>query len=570
MIATNAAGIALQTQAVITLINNKGDISKTLKDMASSDTIRNMATAALTAGLTANLNIPNMTNSNFANELIQGVVKGTSNAAIESTIGGTSFQDALRNNLINAFVDIGATQVAGQIGGLDFSDSKFVDGLSRSIVHGMAGCIAGQVTSKDCGSRAMGAALGEAIGTYMAESKRQYIVNDNNEIISFVPDADQAFILNTTKMITASVAALYGLDVNDAAQGSDIAVTNNALKKKSVGWDKPTGSNGQTNNSLPPLPDWIVDATAGFGDGVYAAITFGAGDLEQVRKLLGSGGTVNQNSGYYITSNVTGEIYVALIPVGAGTQALSSVKSAKIAGVVRSCFVAGTLIETIDGLKAIENIKQGDLIWSRHEETLEYGYRPVVNTGSFDNKDIYEVIVRDDYGKLETYQTTEEHPFWVADTGWLPASLLQIGMTLVNRDDEAILTVVSQGKLDKTDTVYNFEVAEFHTYHIGEFGTWVHNADCLLGKVDDLWATGSPTQDALANLNKHFVKHKAKVGADDIEQYMRKAEAFKQNLKGATKSSISGFNEGVTRYSKNGKYIDLTLDGKIVSFGSTK
>ena len=237
---------------------------------------------------------------------------------------------------------------------------------------------------------------------------------------------------------------------------------------------------------------------------------------------------------------------------------------------MRSCFVAGTLIETIDGLKAIENIKQGDLIWSRHEETLEYGYRPVVNTGSFDDKDIYEVIVRDDYGKLETYQTTEEHPFWVADTGWLPASLLQIGMTLVNRDDEAILTVVSQGKLDKTDTVYNFEVAEFHTYHIGEFGTWVHNADCLLGKVDDLWATGSPTQDALANLNKHFIKHKAKVGADDIEQYMRKAEAFKQNLKGATKSSISGFNEGVTRYSKNGKYIDLTLDGKIVSFGSTK
>ncbi len=53
MIATNAAGIALQTQAVITLINNKGDISKTLKDMASSDTIRNMATAALTAGVGA-------------------------------------------------------------------------------------------------------------------------------------------------------------------------------------------------------------------------------------------------------------------------------------------------------------------------------------------------------------------------------------------------------------------------------------------------------------------------------------------------------------------------------------
>ena len=135
-------------------------------------------------------------------------------------------------------------------------------------------------------------------------------------------------------------------------------------------------------------------------------------------------------------------------------------------------------LRAIDGLKAIETIEQGDLIWSRHEETLEYGYRPVVNTVSFDDKEIYEVVVEDNDGKLETYQTTEEHPFWVVDTGWLPASLLQTGMTLVNRDDEAILTVVSQNKLNKTDTVYNFEVAEFHTYHIGEFGTWVHNADC--------------------------------------------------------------------------------------------
>ncbi|WP_259459085.1 HINT domain-containing protein [Moraxella catarrhalis] len=27
-------------------------------------------------------------------------------------------------------------------------------------------------------------------------------------------------------------------------------------------------------------------------------------------------------------------------------------------------------------------------------------------------------------------------------------------------------------------TVYNFEVQDFHTYHIGEYGVWVHNADC--------------------------------------------------------------------------------------------
>ncbi|WP_409371729.1 polymorphic toxin-type HINT domain-containing protein [Psychrobacter lutiphocae] len=49
------------------------------------------------------------------------------------------------------------------------------------------------------------------------------------------------------------------------------------------------------------------------------------------------------------------------------------------------------------------------------------------------------------------------------------------GMKFIDRNND-ILTVVSQTKLDKTDTVYNFEVDEFHTYHIGEFGVWVHNS----------------------------------------------------------------------------------------------
>ncbi len=140
-------------------------------------------------------------------------------------------------------------------------------------------------------------------------------------------------------------------------------------------------------------------------------------------------------------------------------------------------------------------------------------------------------------------------------------------MQVVDRNNNP-LTVVSQSKLNKTNTVYNFTVDEFHTYHIGEFGVWVHN-DCLLDKVDDLWAWGSAKQNPLANVTKHFDKHKREVGATDIEQYMRKAEAFKQNLRGAKRTSVNGYNDNVTRYTKNGKYIDLTPDGKIVSFGGS-
>jgi mhaB2 len=51
-------------------------------------------------------------------------------------------------------------------------------------------------------------------------------------------------------------------------------------------------------------------------------------------------------------------------------------------------------------------------------------------------------------------------------------------MTLLDKHGLPNVTILSQTKLTHTETVYNFEVQEFHTYHIGEFGVWVHNAEC--------------------------------------------------------------------------------------------
>jgi len=75
---------------------------------------------------------------------------------------------------------------------------------------------------------------------------------------------------------------------------------------------------------------------------------------------------------------------------------------------------------------------------------------------------------------------------------------------------------------------------------------------------------GSP----LESLQDHFAKHGAEVGATDAAQYLRKAEAFALNLRGAQRSPIEGFTKGVVRYVKNGRYIDLAPDQRIVSFGA--
>ena len=69
------------------------------------------------------------------------------------------------------------------------------------------------------------------------------------------------------------------------------------------------------------------------------------------------------------------------------------------------------------------------------------------------------------------------------------------------------------------------------------------------------------------SLEYHFKEHGEEVGATDIDQYVRKAEGFSQNLRGAQKSYPSGGTPGAIRYTKNGKYIIIGPDGKILSFG---
>ena len=80
------------------------------------------------------------------------------------------------------------------------------------------------------------------------------------------------------------------------------------------------------------------------------------------------------------------------------------------------------------------------------------------------------------------------------------------------------------------------------------------------------WNKGSFDNPA-DSLEWHYKKHGKEVGANNIDQYLRKAEEFVKNLRGAQKYKVDGVVEGVIRYIKNGKYIDLAPDGTIVSFG---
>ena len=66
-----------------------------------------------------------------------------------------------------------------------------------------------------------------------------------------------------------------------------------------------------------PLPQGIVNAIAGFGDGAYKAITLGLGNLQDIRNLAGIKGNINKCSTAYNSFNTFGKIVGSASAIGA-------------------------------------------------------------------------------------------------------------------------------------------------------------------------------------------------------------------------------------------------------------
>ena len=85
--------------------------------------------------------------------------------------------------------------------------------------------------------------------------------------------------------------------------------------------------------------------------------------------------------------------------------------------------------------------------------------------------------------KAKEIVTTETHPFYVNDRGFVKAGELIVGDELLDVNGNVLLVENFDVELtDKPVKVYNFQVEDFHTYHVGEIGVWVHNASCKVNK----------------------------------------------------------------------------------------
>ena len=138
------------------------------------------------------------------------------------------------------------------------------------------------------------------------------------------------------------------------------------------------------------------------------------------------------------------------------------------------CFIAGTLVATETGYVTIENIRVGDLVWAHDPETGETALKPVVQTFRNETTEWIHVTV-----KGETLTCTPEHPFYSPVKGWTSAIDLRAGDILVMLNGEyVVIEQVQHELLESPAAIYNFEVADFHTYYVGEEPVLVHNRGC--------------------------------------------------------------------------------------------
>ena len=142
----------------------------------------------------------------------------------------------------------------------------------------------------------------------------------------------------------------------------------------------------------------------------------------------------------------------------------------------QACFTGEMPILVEHGSKRADEIVEGDLLWSQDEFDA---------AGELALQRVEEIFVRVSpvinlhiNGRI--IRTTAEHPFYVVNRGWIPAGELQSGDVLQSHDKHHV-HVEGVADSGEVTTVYNFRVAEYHTYFVGTaewgFSVWTHNAE---------------------------------------------------------------------------------------------
>ncbi len=164
------------------------------------------------------------------------------------------------------------------------------------------------------------------------------------------------------------------------------------------------------------------------------------------------------------------------------------------AGLVKQCFVAGTKVWAEKGLVNIEDLKDGDKVYSYNEKTRKVELNEIYNTynrktdklitlryaknnkikPNYNTNNIEEHYNSSSSEEDNIIKCTLTHRFYVVGKGWTPAKKIEVGDEILSIDGSEIIITDIQTNTVKPTAVYNFSVVGNHNYYVG-MGLLVHN-----------------------------------------------------------------------------------------------
>lgn len=464
---------ALASQAAVSFVNNDGDIGKVLKEMGSSESIKNIATAMVTAGVLQGLsevlpeNLARATNGSakFGDQLQRQLIDGAASAVVRSAINGTSLEDELRSGLTNALLNTVAAQSADGIGQLKYDAD--INAFTQNVLHAIAGCAVGAVradSSSGCGAGALGAVIGEL--TASAFGRDQYG--------NVLPGA-----VEMTQVLAVIAGAVAGLDAEGlyiAAASSANAAINNALTlrgsaklmndlracssgtdkscdvaklreemmrdsdKKAANVERDCGSGGSLNQclaastsaslSLKNLTEAYLYADTpekkalinDLVDRQVADMTKMYESLEMQHSAAGAG--------ELLRAAIVGALPYASVALGSmlGTKLGGLVVKAPIggnlAGATTCSFRGDMQVKTRLGYTQIKDIRVGDGVYARNELDGMVSYKTVLAQYSNPYKETVYVSVKDMDDRTQVIVSNAIHPFFAQVPGMESGTVL--------------------------------------------------------------------------------------------------------------------------------------------------
>ncbi len=141
-----------------------------------------------------------------------------------------------------------------------------------------------------------------------------------------------------------------------------------------------------------------------------------------------------------------------------------------------ACFLPGTQIYTKDGMRNIEDIKIGDMVYTINLDNNAKELQKVIDVLKNKTDETYELTINN-----QLVKTTPRHQFYIVDKGWIRAYDLQIGDRIVAKDNSSLVIEKIEHKFHKEPIdVYNLTIENNHNYLITPYELLVHNAPSVV------------------------------------------------------------------------------------------